>query len=414
MEDQASESLAVHSGSEDASSVNYSKDFWSSRSELNLMHYMLKTRPFLATAASKLTINLPDKGIVIDASGGATAAAIGHGNKCGLYNRRRGIPRASNGFSKVYLVGSGSEANDAVIKLASQYFYEKGQLQRTKFISRRQAYHESTISSLSLSTAASRVKQCKGILMPNTSHVGPCYPYQYRHEHETTNDYVSRLDQELEDEFQRLGPENKLSAGQLLADTRQSRTASRLFILAEVMCGMSRTGSIFAWQDEGVVPDIFTIGKGLGAGYIPIPGMLANSRVIEAIESGSGWFNQACTFQAHPVACASALAVQNIVKRDNLVANSKKMGKVLEQLLTSSLAGKKYVRNIRGRGLFYAVEFAKDKETRETGTVDEKRGDHILLAPAFIMTPQDLEGIVKVIMAAYDITEQEVAAEMAL
>ncbi len=360
------------------------------------------------------------------------------------------VTSAGHGFVKAFLVGSGSEANDSAMKLASQYFFEKDRRQRTHFISRRQAYHGNTIGAMSLTTAPLRTAPYKGIMLPNISHVSPCYPYQYQSDDESSEDYVARLARELDDEFQRLGPENVAAfvaetvmgsisgcvppvPGYFQAMQAVCRKHGALLVIDEIMCGLGRTGSMYPWQDEGIVPDIVTIGKGLGAGYIPIAALLAHSHIMDVLNQGTGVFYQSYTFQAHAVACAAALAVQKIIIRDGLVENCRKMGHVLRELLVSRLASKKYVGNIRGRGLFYAVEFVKDKVSKETldptfqfsvkiqqraldrgvhiypgiGVVDGYRGDHVMFAPAFIVNEEELKQIVSVTEAAYDEVEAD-------
>lgn len=448
------------------------------------MHTQLHTRPPLVSSASCLVLNLPDKGPIIDATGGATAAIIGHGNAevaaavsaqmaqlsyChtlaytntpaeDLANHlisaaNAGIDRddGSNRFARTYLVGSGSEAVESAMKLARQFFWERGDEGRVHYIARRQSYHGNTLGAMSLTHAPGRTAPYRGIAMANVSHVSPCYAYQYQRAGETDEAYVARLAGELDEEFRRVGGEKVVAfvgetvAGSVAGCVPPVRGYWRavkevcerygaLLVLDEVMCGMGRTGKAFAWQEEGVVPDIVAVGKGLGGGYIPIAAVLAQRRIMEALERGSGSVVQSYTFQAHAVASAAALAVQRIVKREGLVENSKRMGEVLERLLVERLGGKRFVGNVRGRGCFYAVEFVKDKQTKESldpalrfafkiqgkaldmgvhlypmsGTVDGKRGDHILLAPAITVDEEMLTKIVRVFEAAYDAAEREV------
>ncbi|KAB2573428.1 putative aminotransferase [Lasiodiplodia theobromae] len=466
-----------------------------------LMHTHLRTRPPLVASASGLVLNFPDKGPIIDATGGATAAIIGHGNAevaaavaaqmarlsyCHTlaYTNtpaedlaghlvdaaNAGLGRdddegeggggggggggKSSRFSRAYLVGSGSEAVESAMKLARQYFWERDgeTTQRMHYIARRQSYHGNTLGAMSLTHAPGRTAPYGGIALGNVSHVGPCYAYQYQRAGETDEAYVARLAGELDEEFRRVGGEKVVAfvgetvAGSIAGCVPPVRGYWRalkevcerygaLLILDEVMCGMGRTGAVFAWQEEGVVPDIVAVGKGLGGGYIPIAAVLAQRRIMEALEQGSGSVVQSYTFQAHAVASAAALAVQRIVKREGLVENSKRMGEVLEKLLVERLGEKRFVGNVRGRGCFYAVEFVKDKKTKESldpalkfafkiqakaldmgvhlypmsGTVDGKRGDHILLAPAITVDEEMLTKIVGVFEAAYDAAEKEIA-----
>lgn len=184
---------------------------------------------------------------------------------------------------------------------------------------------------------------------------------------------------------------------------------------------------MYAFQQEDVVPDIVTVGKALSSGFAPIAGVLASEKVISALRNGSGLHHHGHTFQAHPVSCAAALAVQETVAKDNLLQNVRDMGVVLQQALEDALGAEKYVGNIRGRGLLWGVEFVKDIETKETfapevqfgvrvqqrafelgvaiypgcGTVDGVNGDHVLFAPAFTVTKEDIKVIVDLARKAY-------------
>lgn len=198
------------------------------------------------------------------------------------------------------------------------------------------------------------------------------------------------------------------------------------------MCGVGRTGTYFAYSHDGdIAPDIVTIGKGLGGGYVPVSGMLASRKVVEGLRKGTSAFNHGHTFQAHPVACAAALAVQGIVGREGLVSRAAEVGKELERLLREAFGECKYVGNIRGRGLFWGLEFVQDRETKEpfdptvgfgariqetafdmgvaiypgSGTVDGARGDHVLLSPPLNMTLEDLRTAVATMRKAYDEVE---------
>jgi adenosylmethionine-8-amino-7-oxononanoate aminotransferase len=354
------------------------------------------------------------------------------------------------GISKAFFVGSGSEAVDGAMKLARQYFYEKGDIERKHFIARRQGYHGNTFGSMSISSNLSRLKPYHGILLPNVSHVSPCYRYQHQSQDETTEDYVARLAAELDFEFQRVGANTVIAfvaetvvgatsgcvtpaPGYLAAMRAVCRKHGALFILDEIMCGMGRTGTMFAWEQERdedgnpVFPDIMTIGKGLGGGYAPISGILVHQKVVDVLDCGSGSFNHGHTFQAHPISCAAALAVQRIIRRDDLLENCVKIGTILERCLREQLGDEKHVGDIRGRGLFYAVEFVQDRADKSpfepklqfgflvqkealklgvavypgTGTVDGVRGDHILIAPPFTVKEHEIRHIVEIVTEAY-------------
>lgn len=195
-----------------------------------------------------------------------------------------------------------------------------------------------------------------------------------------------------------------------------------LLILDEVMCGMGRTGTMHAWQQLDVIPDIQTMGKGLGGGFLPIAALLINAKVVAGLQRGSGRFSHGQTYQGHPVACAAALAVQKTIRKANLLANVQEMGTLLHTLLLERLGSHPNVGDIRGMGLFWGLEFVEDKVTKEpfdpalgislrihetalappysislypgSGTVDGIKGDHILLAPPFNVTREEIEMIV--------------------
>ncbi len=182
------------------------------------------------------------------------------------------------------------------------------------------------------------------------------------------------------------------------------------------------------------MPDIMTIGKGLGGGYAPIAGVLVSEKVVSGLRDGTGVFNHGHTYQCHPLSCASALAVQRIIKRDGLVERCRRMGLVLEGELRRALEGEKYVGDVRGRGLFWGIEFVRDRGTKGTfgpevefgyrvqrkafemgvaiypglATVDGVRGDHVLIAPPYIVTEDEVKEIVRVVKEAYGFVERDV------
>lgn len=352
-------------------------------------------------------------------------------------------------LEKALFVSSGSEAVDAAMKLARQYFFETGRPERRNFVARKQSYHGNTIGAMSLSSNLPRKVPYEPLLLTNVSHVSPAYAYQYQLAEESEEQYVARLAEELDGEFRRLGPESVIAfvaepivgatsgcvpapAGYFRAVREICDRYGILLVLDEVMCGMGRSGSYFAFEQEGVVPDILTIGKGLGGGYAPIAGVLVSRKVVDRLRDGTGMFNHGQTYQAHPLSCASALAVQKIIKRDGLVARCRSMGQFLEGELREALEGRKHVGNIRGRGLFWAVEFVQNKETKRSfeprlefghrvqkkafdlgvaiypgaGTVDGVRGDHVLIAPPYTITETELRKIVEVVREAYDVVER--------
>ncbi|KXH69146.1 aminotransferase class-III [Colletotrichum salicis] len=443
--------------------------------EGRLMHRSLVQHPSMVESASGIYLNLANGKRVIDACGGAAVALIGHANEeviQAISDQARKVSYVHtqayttqpaeeladlildgnpHGLEKAFFVCSGSEAVESALKLARQYHFENGQTQRKHFIGRKQAYHGNTMATMSISTVASRKVPYEGFCYPHVSYVSPAYPYQYQRADETEDKFTARLLAEIEAEFQRVGPENVIA---FVAETMVGATAGcvappvgyiagvrqicdkhgSLLILDEVMCGTGRTGTYFAFEQEGVVPDIVTVAKGLGGGYGPIAGVLMHEKVVSMLRQGSNAFNHGHTYQAHPIACAAALAVQKIVKRDDLVARCAQLGKQLEALLRVELINCKSVGEIRGRGLFWAVEFVKNKETKETfdpklrfglrvqerafekgvalypgaGTVDGSRGDHVLLAPPFTTTEEELRKICSVFGEALEEIEAEI------
>ena len=349
------------------------------------------------------------------------------------------------GLAYVYLVSGGSEAIEASIKLARQYFIEIGQPQRRHFIARRQSYHGNTLGALAAGGNAWRREPYAPLLSSAFSHVTPAFAYREKRDGESDRDFVTRLAGELEAEFERLGPD---TVAAFIAEPVVGATAGcvpapegyfaavrdicdrhgTLLILDEVMCGMGRTGTTHAWEQEGIAPDIQAIAKGLGGGYQPIGAMLAHGRIIDTIRNGSGAFQHGHTYLAHPMACAAALEVQRVIAEDKLLDRVNELGVYLEQRLTERFGNHRHVGDIRGRGLFRAIELVADRASREPfdpglklnerikaaafeaglacypagGTADGRRGDHVLLAPPYISTPDDIDMIVQRLGAAVD------------
>ena len=435
----------------------------------HLVHRSLRQDPPVAVRGEGIHLYDRDGHQVIDGSGGAAVACLGHGNRrviaaikaqldqlsyahtalfsCESAERLADIMvgHAPGGLTHAYFCSSGSEANEAAIKLARQYCLEVGQPRRTRFIARRQSYHGNTLGALSASGNAMRRAPYAPLLSPAFSHVSPCYAYRDRGDAETDAQYVARLVAELEAEFQRLGPDTVIGfiAEPVVGATLGCATAlpgyfegvravcdrhGALLILDEVMSGMGRTGTLHAWEQEGVTPDIQVVAKGLGAGYQPIGGILVHGRVIEGLAAGSGAFMHGHTYQAHPVACAAAVAVQQVIADDGLLDNVRAMGALLEQRLVERFGNHRHVGDIRGRGLFWAVEFVADRATKQVfdpaltlnervkreaferglacypmgGTIDGRLGDHAILAPPYIVTAEQVDMIVDRFGAAVD------------
>ncbi len=392
----------------------------------------------------------------IDASGGAAVSCLGHGHPdviaamhaqidklayahTGFFTTepaeelaRLLIDGAPEGMSHVYFVSGGSEGVEAAMKMARQYFVEVGQPQRTHFIARRQSYHGNTLGALSVGGNQWRREPFAPILIPAT-HVSPCYPYREQLTDETPEHYGQRLARELDATILRLGTDKVIA---FIAETVGGATAGVLtpvpgyfkavrevcdrhgvlLILDEVMCGMGRTGTLHACEQEGVTPDLLVIAKGLGGGYQPIGAVLAQGKVVEAMSRGSGFFQHGHTYLGHAVACAAALAVQRVIERDGLLARVRESGARLQQLLDQTFGANPHVGDLRGRGLFWGVELVRDRANKVPfdpaarlharikqeafarglmvypmgGTVDGRYGDHVLLAPPFIARDEDL------------------------
>jgi adenosylmethionine-8-amino-7-oxononanoate aminotransferase len=357
------------------------------------------------------------------------------------------------GLGYAYIVSGGSEAIEAALKMARQYFLEVGQPRRSRFIARRQSYHGNTLGALAAGGNAWRREPYKPLLADTFSHVTPAFAYHEKRADETDDGFVRRLIAELEAEFQRLGPDTVAAfvaepvvgatAGCVTAPEGYFRAVREvcdrhgaLLILDEVMCGMGRTGTLHAWEQEGIAPDIQAIAKGLGGGYQPIGAMLAASRVVDAIRDGSGAFQHGHTYLGHPMACAAALAVQRVIRDDNLLDRVRQMGDLLEQRLTERF-GNHHVGDIRGRGLFRAIEIVSDRASKASfdpalkvharikraalerglacypsgGTADGVRGDHVLLAPPYIASAQEIDMIVDRLGAAVDAVIKDVSHE---
>ncbi|KAL1603734.1 hypothetical protein SLS60_005324 [Paraconiothyrium brasiliense] len=347
---------------------------------------------------------------------------------------------STNGeMQKVFVTGSGSEAVEATI-VARQYYVEKGEPQRTRFIARDRSYHGNTFGALDVSGHKARRTIYEPLLGGNTSHVSPCYTYRDLRIGETTQQYVDRLAEELEDEFQRVSPETvcgvvfETMAGLTLGAVtsvpgylkKMKEVCERhgaLFILDEVFAGMGRTGSLHAWAQEDVIPDLQTVAKGLGAGYAPIGALMVGKKVVDVLDKGTKAFVHFQTYHGHPLACAAAYEVQQVIQDEGLVENCKEMGKYLGEALGARLGAHPNVGDIRGRGLAWAqIELVKDKNTKEPfpvkqkvaptihaaglqkfeiavlpggGVVDGVNGDLIVLAPAYDVNREEVDLVVQ-------------------
>jgi adenosylmethionine-8-amino-7-oxononanoate aminotransferase len=354
------------------------------------------------------------------------------------------VAHAPDGIGQVFFVSGGSEAIEAALKLARQYFVERGEPQRRHIIARRQSYHGNTLGALAVGGRQWQ-REKFGPLMIETHHVSPVYEYRGRLKDETPRAYCERLAQELEDEVAELGGENVIA---FVAETVVGATLGAvpavpgyfrrvreicdrhgiLLILDEVMCGMGRTGTLHACEQEEISPDLLAIAKGLGGGYMPIGALLMRQNIFDTIAAGSGAFQHSHTYMGHPLACAAALSVQRILHRDGLLANVATQGAYLVRRLNERFGNHPYVGNVRGRGLFHGVELVADRGSKEPfdpklglharvkheamarglmvypmgGTADGTRGDHVLLAPPFIVDAPLVDQIVERLGEAID------------
>jgi adenosylmethionine-8-amino-7-oxononanoate aminotransferase len=404
----------------------------------------------------------------LDASGGAAVSCLGHsdaGVRAALHDQLDRLAFAHTGFfttkaaerladtlvahapagiDRVYLVSGGSEAVEAALKLARQYFLEIGQPTRHRVIARRQSYHGNTLGALAAGGNAWRRAQFAPLLV-ETTHIAPCYEYRDRSEDESPEAYGQRVANELEAEILRLGPETVMAfvAEPVVGATAGAVPAVRgyfrrirdicdtygvLLILDEVMCGMGRTGHLFACEEDGVAPDMLTIAKGLGAGYQPIGALLCTGAIYDAIAAGSGFFQHGHTYMGHAMAAAAANAVLDAIHGRGLLPRVREQGAKLDARLRARLGQHAHVGDIRGRGLFRGVELVADRETKAPfdpgrklharikaeamaqglicypmgGTIDGQRGDHILLAPPFIIEDAQLDELTDKLATAID------------
>jgi hypothetical protein len=396
----------------------------------------------------------------LDASGGAAVSCLGHSDAdvraamhaqldrlaythSGFFTSEPAealaehlVATAPEGIEKVYFVSGGSEAMEAALKLARQFYLETGRPQRRHVIARWQSYHGNTLGALSVGGNRWRREPFEPLLSP-AHHISPCFAYRFKAAEESEEDYGRRVADELEAKIQELGEDSVFA---FVAEPVVGATAGAvapvpgyfrrireicdrydvLLILDEVMCGMGRTGTLHASEQEGVRPDLVTIAKGLGAGYQPIGAVLVAGRIFEAVRDGSGFFQHGHTYMGHPMACAAGLAVQQKIERDGLLANVRAMGAHLEASLNEQFGNHPHIGDIRGRGLFRAIELVADRTSKTPfgpelklnarvkalaleaglicypmgGTVDGVNGDHVLLAPPFIVEQTEIEEIV--------------------
>ncbi len=434
----------------------------------HVFHRNARVVPPVAVRGDGVYIVDADGKRYLDGSGGAAVSCLGHSHPRvieAIKQQLDAIPYGHTGFftnepmeklaaylaekapgdlDMVYFVSGGSEAVEAALKMARQYFIEIGQPDRHKIIARRQSYHGNTLGALAVGGNEWRREQFRPMLI-DADHVAPCYAYRDRRDDESEVEYGQRVADELEAAIRAAGPETVAAficepvvgatAGAVPAVPGYLKKVREicdrhgvLLIFDEVMCGMGRTGHLFACEEDGVAPDLMTIAKGLGAGYQPIGAVLVAARIFEAIRDGSGFFQHGHTYMGHPAACAAGLAVQETIRDENLLANVKTQGEALRRALEARFGNNANVGDIRGRGLFLGIELVADRSTKEPfdparklnavvkreamarglmcypmgGTIDGRRGDHVLVAPPFIIDQSHIAELVEKLGDAVD------------
>jgi len=434
----------------------------------HVFHRFTSVRPPIAAAGKGLFIVDDNGRRYVDACGGAAVSCLGHGDPdviAAMAQQVRCLEYAHTGFfttdaaealaalmteqsprplDRVWFTNSGSEAIESALKLARQYHLERGDTGRTKIVARRQSYHGNTLGALAAGGSDWRRAPYKPLLI-DVSLVDPCFEYRFAGPGESSEDYCRRSADALEREILRLGPETVMA---FVAETVVGATAGAvppvsgyfqrvreicdrhgvLLILDEVMCGSGRTGTFLSCEQDDVVPDIVTLGKGLGGGYQPVGAVMCTTEVYDAVAEGSGALKHGQTYNAHPVGCSAALAVQHVIERDGLLGRVRDAGAALHRMLSDRFGNHPNVGDIRGRGLLQAIELVADRSSKAPfdpelrvhqrakadafdrglliypggGTVDGRCGDHILLAPPYNVTDDELGIIVDLLAETID------------
>ncbi|MDQ0316815.1 aspartate aminotransferase family protein [Amorphus orientalis] len=405
----------------------------------------------------------------LDGCGGAAVSCLGHSDKAvveaiktqldalpyahtGFFTSKpaealadRLADKAPEGLNRVYFVSGGSEAAEAALKLARQYFWEKGEKARANVIARWQSYHGNTLGALAAGGNRWRRAQFEPLLTDAMHHIDPCHYWRWGEPGESEEDYGRRVADQLEEKILELGPETVAAfmaepvvgatmgavppvAGYFKRIREICDRYGVLLILDEVMCGMGRTGTLFACEQDGVVPDMILIAKGLGAGYQPIGATIVADHIYATLEQGSGFFQHGHTYIGHPTACAAGVAVLDQIESRDLLANVNRVGSYLKSALQERFGQHPNVGDVRGRGMFLGLELVADRDTKAPfdpsdkvapsikkaamadglmvypmgGTIDGERGDHVLIAPPFILTEAQADELVDKLGRAMD------------
>jgi len=433
----------------------------------HVIHRHLRVAPPRAARGDGMYIVDTEGKYYLDGCGGAAVSCLGHSHPAivaAMQQQVRQLPyahtsffttdvmeslaerltEAAPGMDSVLLVSGGSEAIEAALKLSRQYFVEAGEPSRRLFIARRQSYHGNTLGALAVGGNEWRRKNFAPLMVPG-NHISPCFEYRGRQDDESQFDFGQRVANELQVKIEELGPENVAA---FVAETVVGATSGAVppvpgyfervrdicdrygihLILDEVMCGTGRTGTMMAYEQEDIVPDIVTIAKGLAAGYQPIGALLCRAQITEAIRNGSGFFQHGHTFMGHATAVAASLATLNVIRDERLLDNVIEQGDGIRKQLRAALAEHPNVGDIRGRGLFIGVEFVADRDSKEPidpdrkthnrvqraaftnglmcygmgGTIDGRYGDHILLAPPYNIESSQADELVSKFVAAVE------------
>ena len=434
----------------------------------NVFHRTTDARPPVAVCGEGIFLIDAEGRRYIDACGGAAVSCLGHGHPAviaAIAEQAARLEYVHTGFfttqpaeelasvianncpgelERVWFTGSGSEAIEAALKLARQYHLERGDSGRSRLIARRLSYHGNTLGALAAGGSIWRRKPYEPLLT-DVSFADPCFEYRFANPGESPEDYGLRAAKSFEEEVQRLGPETVMA---FVAETVVGATAGAvppvagylrhireicdrygiLLILDEVMCGSGRTGTFLSCEQDGIIPDIVTLGKSLGAGYQPVGAVVCTRQVYDTIAGGSGGLKHGQTYNAHVIGCAAALATQRIVKEERLLDRVKEAGERLTSLLAARFGKHTNVGDIRGRGLLQAIEIVADRSTKAPfdpefalhqrakadafsrglliypggGTVDGRYGDHILLAPPYNVSDEELDMIVDLLAETID------------
>ncbi len=396
----------------------------------------------------------------LDGSGGAAISCLGHGHRVVIDAIKaqvetlafahtmfftnqpqeelaeKLVERFGQDDARVYFLSGGSEANETAIKLARQYWLSQGKDQKHLIISRRQSYHGNTLGALSASGNPAR-RQVYGPLLLDWPNIDPCYEYRYRRENESESDYGNRAAQSLEDAILEAGAEN-VSA--FLVETIVGATLGAvpavdayfksireicdrhqvLLIMDEVMAGCGRSGTYFAFEQEGITPDMVTLAKGLGGGYQPIGAVISQGFIHRGIVDAFGAFAHGHSYVGHATVAAAGVAVMQVLQEENLLDQVKQTGELLRNRIREVFSEHPHIGDVRGRGLLIGIELVSDRDSKSPiqkelgvpaaissaamenglicypggGTADGVNGAHILLAPPFIYQPEHVDELV--------------------